>query len=49
MNVNSFEQICYAGELKKRWKMEGVGSREEWGQESISLKEACLYANFKVC
>lgn len=25
-----------------------MGSREEWGQESIDLKEVCLYSNFEV-
>lgn len=27
----------------------GLGSREEWGQESINLKEVYLYANFEAC
>lgn len=26
-----------------------MGSREEWRQESIDLKEVCLYVNFEVC
>lgn len=25
-----------------------MGSREEWGQRNVSLKEICLYGNFEV-